>query len=200
MKHTLPELGYEYDALEPFFDAQTIEIHYTKHHQAYIDKLNAALEKYPELQELSVDELLMSNMAIVADDIKGAVRNHGGGHSNHAFFWQLLKKGTTPHGKLSEAIIATFGSIDSFKEKFKTAAIGQFGSGWAWLVVEEGNLKIISTPNQDSPISLGMKPIIGLDVWEHSYYLKFQNRRPEYVDAFFNVLNWDKAEENFSQD
>lgn len=197
MTHELPKLEYEYDALEPFFDAKTMEIHYTKHHQAYVDKLNAALEKYPELQELSVADLLSDNLAKVPEDIKGAVRNNGGGHWNHSFFWPLLKKDTKPEGTLVDAIVAKFGSLDDFKDKFKAAAIGQFGSGWAWLVVDTGELKIMSTPNQDTPISQGLKPVIGLDVWEHAYYLAYQNKRPDYIDAFFNVLNWEQAEENY---
>ena len=197
MTHEIPKLNYEYNALEPFFDAKTMEIHHTKHHQAYVDKLNAALEKYPELQELSVETLLSDNLSKVPEDIKTAVRNNGGGHANHTFFWTLLKKNTNPLGTAAEAIIKTFGSIETFKEKFKAAAIGQFGSGWAWLVIDNKELKIISTPNQDSPISKGMIPIIGLDVWEHAYYLAYQNKRPDYIDAFFNVINWEQVEDNY---
>ena len=198
MTHELPKLEYAYDALEPFFDAKTMEIHHTKHHQAYVDKLNAALEKHPELQSKPVEDLI-KDLNNLPDDIKTAVRNNGGGHLNHSFFWPLLKKDTAPEGSLVEAIAATFGSLDAFKEKFKAAAIGQFGSGWAWLVVNNGKLEIVSTPNQDNPITEGKIPVIGLDVWEHAYYLSYQNKRPDYVDAFFNILNWEQAEANYKK-
>ena len=194
---SLPKLQYSYDALEPFIDAKTMEIHYTKHHQAYIDKLNKALERYPKLQKNSAEDLI-KNLPVVPEDIRTAMRNHGGGHVNHSFFWQILKKGVEPKGEILKAINKKFKGIDNFKELFKDAATTLFGSGWVWLVVnKEGELEIMKTPNQDNPISNGMIPILGIDVWEHAYYLKYQNRRPEYVDAFFNVINWDKVNEHF---
>ena len=197
-KHTLPVLGYSYDALEPFIDAKTMEIHYTKHHQAYIDKLNAALEGHADLQAKSVSQLL-SDLNSVPENIRGAVRNHGGGHANHSLFWPTLKIGATPGGKVAEAINSAFGSFDGFKEKFSAAAAGQFGSGWAWLAVSGGKLEVLATPNQDSPLSQGKTPILGIDVWEHAYYLKYQNRRPEYIANFFNVINWDQVNENLKK-
>lgn len=185
--HTLPALQYEYNALEPFFDEQTMRIHHTKHHQTYIDKLNSALEKFPELQQFSVEQLLTRIDSLPAS-IKQAVINHGGGHANHSFFWTILKKGVKPE---SNHIMQTFGSIENFKKEFSQAALNRFGSGWAWLVIQKDKtLAIVTTPNQDSPIMQGQIPIIGIDVWEHAYYLKYQNRRAEYVDAFFNVLDW----------
>ncbi|MEK6897292.1 MAG: superoxide dismutase [Nanoarchaeota archaeon] len=194
---SLPKLQYSYDALEPFIDAKTMEIHYTKHHQAYIDKLNKALERYPKLQKNSAEDLI-KNLPVVPEDIRTAMRNHGGGHVNHSFFWQILKKGVEPKGEILKAINKKFKGIDNFKELFKDAATTLFGSGWVWLVVnKEGELEIMKTPNQDNPISNGMIPVLGIDVWEHAYYLKYQNRRPEYVDAFFNVINWDKVNEHF---
>ncbi len=193
---TLPNLGYEYNALEPFIDETTMRIHHTKHHQAYVDNLNKALDAHKELQGKKVEELI-SNLNAVPEDIRTAVRNHGGGHANHSMFWQLLKKDTKLHGALLAAIEKKFGSFDAFKEAFNTAATKVFGSGWAWLVLNNGELEIISTPNQDSPLSQGKKPVLGIDVWEHAYYLKYQNKRAEYIGAFWNVINWDQAEKNF---
>lgn len=190
MSYTLPKLDYAYDALEPFIDARTMEIHYTKHHQAYITNLNAALEKHPEFN-LSLEEML-ADLSKVPQDIRGAVQNNGGGHYNHSFFWPLLKvnNGETPKGALLEAINKAFSSFDGFKEQFGNAAKTRFGSGWAWLIVtKDKNLKVLSTANQDTPLAEGT-PILGLDVWEHAYYLNYQNRRPDYVSAFFNVVNW----------
>ncbi|WP_054032526.1 superoxide dismutase [Desulfatitalea tepidiphila] len=197
MKHTLPELSYGYDALEPFIDARTMEIHHTKHHQTYVDKLNAALEGHDALQRLSVEQLVR-NLNEVPEAIRTAVRNHGGGHANHSFFWPLLKQGVAPGGPAMDAIVKRFGSQEKFKEDFSNAAALLFGSGWAWLVVDRGELEIVTTPNQDSPLSQGKIPIIGLDVWEHAYYLKYQNRRPDYIAAFFNVINWDRVNETFA--
>jgi Fe-Mn family superoxide dismutase len=194
MSYTLPKLNYAYDALEPFIDARTMEIHYTKHHQAYITNLNAALEKHPEFN-LSLEDML-KDLSKVPQDIRGAVQNNGGGHFNHSFFWPLLKvnNGQTPQGALLEAIQKAFGSFDAFKELFSNAAKTRFGSGWAWLIVNhDKSLKVLSTPNQDTPLAEG-KPILGLDVWEHAYYLNYQNRRPDYVSAFFSVVNWDVVE------
>lgn len=195
MKYTLPELGYSYDALEPFIDARTMEIHHTKHHQAYINNLNAALEKHPNLN-LSL-EAMLTDLNLVPEDIRGAVRNNGGGHFNHAFFWPLLKinNGQGPKGKLLELIERDLGSFDTFKDLFSKAAQTRFGSGWAWLILtKEGKLAVTSTPNQDTPLAEG-KPLLGLDVWEHAYYLNYQNRRPDYVSAFFQIVNWDKVAE-----
>lgn len=193
-KHELPALPYAFDALEPYIDAQTMEIHHGRHHQTYVNNLNAALDKHPELYEKSVEELI-SDLNAVPEDIRTAVRNNGGGHANHSLFWQIMSPngGGEPSGALAEAIKKTFGSFEQFKEKFTQAAIGRFGSGWAWLVVNNGQLEIMSTPNQDSPLMEGKTPILGLDVWEHAYYLKYQNRRPDYVNAFYNVINWDEV-------
>ncbi len=198
MAYTLPQLPYPYNALEPYIDAQTMEIHHTKHHQAYIDKLNAALEKYPEWQNKPVEELLKS-LESVPEDLRTAVRNHGGGHYNHSLFWKLIKPGGgQPGAAVAEAINKTFGSFEEFKKKFTDAALGRFGSGWAWLVKDStGALLVTSTANQDSPLSEGQKPLLGLDVWEHAYYLKYQNRRAEYIEAFWNVVNWAEIEKNF---
>ncbi|MBI2106286.1 superoxide dismutase [Candidatus Woesearchaeota archaeon] len=196
MKHTLPKLGYEYNSLEPFIDAKTMEIHHTKHHQAYIDKLNAALEKYSGLQNKNVDELI-KDLSSIPDEIKTAVRNHGGGHSNHSFFWKILKKDVDFFGDVSDAINDKFRSFEEFKKKFSEAALGRFGSGWAWLVVNNNELEIMSTANQDSPISEGKIPILGIDVWEHAYYLKHMSNRAAYVEDFFKVINWEQVEENF---
>ncbi|MDD3068169.1 MAG: superoxide dismutase [Acholeplasmataceae bacterium] len=193
MKYELPKLPYAYDALEPFFDARTMEIHYTKHHNAYVTNLNAALDKHPELN-YSLEEVL-KDLSLVPADIRGAVQNNGGGHFNHSFFWPLLKvnNGQKPEGELLKDIEKTFGSFDQFKEVFGNAAKTRFGSGWAWLIVDQNKeLKVLSTPNQDTPLAEGT-PILGLDVWEHAYYLNYQNRRPDYVSAFFNVINWDKV-------
>jgi Fe-Mn family superoxide dismutase len=193
MKFELPQLGYAYDALEPFIDARTMEIHHSKHHQAYITNVNAALEKHPELNSPLVE--LLADLSLVPSDIRAAVQNNGGGHYNHSFFWTLLKvnNGSKPSGKLLSAIEAEFGSFDAFKEAFSNAAKTRFGSGWAWLIVtKDHKLKVLSTANQDTPLAEGT-PILGLDVWEHAYYLNYQNRRPDYVSAFFNVVNWDKV-------
>jgi Fe-Mn family superoxide dismutase len=199
MAYELPPLPYPTNALEPHIDAKTMEIHHDKHHQAYITNANNALKDHPDLAAKPVDELI-ANLSQVPESIRTTVRNNAGGHSNHSFFWKIMapNAGGTPKGKLADAITATFGSIDAFKEKFQAAGAGRFGSGWAWLVVnKEGNLEIISTPNQDSPIMDGLKPVIGLDVWEHSYYLLYQNRRPDYLKAWWNVVSWDQAEQNF---
>ena len=192
MTHQLPELPYDYDALEPYIDARTMEIHHTKHHQTYVDKLNAALGDFPDLQRQSPEELL-KNLNAVPDPIRTAVRNHGGGHSNHSFFWNTLRKGVSFGGEAADAIKDRFGGYDQFKQEFSTAAALLFGSGWAWLVRDDSGLSIVTTANQDSPISQGKTPILGLDVWEHAYYLKYQNRRPEYIEAFFNVIDWQKV-------
>ena len=196
MAFTLPPLPYPADALEPHIDKQTMEIHHDKHHGAYVNNLNKALESAASLQNKSVEELLSNNLAAVPDAIKTAVRNNGGGHANHSFFWPLLsgKGGGAPKGDIQNVINSNFGSFDSFKEKFNAAAAGRFGSGWAWLVKGSGGkFEIISTANQDSPLMDGNKPILGLDVWEHAYYLKYQNRRPEYVAAWWNIVNWDEV-------
>jgi Fe-Mn family superoxide dismutase len=192
MSHTLPKLSYDFDALEPYIDSQTMQIHYGKHHQAYVDKLNAALEKHPELNGKSLDELLV-DLNAVPEDIRTAVKNHGGGHWNHSFFWEVLKKDVAIAGDIKTAIDENFGNVDAFKEAFIAAATGVFGSGWAWLVMNEGKLEITTTQNQDSPISQNKKPILGIDVWEHAYYLKYQNRRPEYLEAFFHIINWNSV-------
>lgn len=197
MPETLPKLPYDYNALEPHIDAKTMEIHHTKHHQAYINKFNAAVESEPSVKGKSAMELV-SNLDTVPENIKGAVRNNGGGHVNHSFFWQILKKDVKPGGEILDAINSAFGSIDDFKSQFSAAAATRFGSGWAWLVDYNGKLEIMSTANQDSPLSLGKTPLIGIDVWEHAYYLKYQNRRPDYVAAFFNVINWDKVNEYYA--
>ncbi|HYZ72869.1 MAG TPA: superoxide dismutase [Chthoniobacterales bacterium] len=200
MAYELPPLPYPFNALEPHIDAKTMEIHHDKHHQAYITNANNALKDHPDLAAKPVDELI-ANLSQVPESIRTVVRNNAGGHSNHSFFWKIMapNAGGAPKGKLAEAIAATFGSVDAFKEKFQAAGAGRFGSGWAWLVVnKEGKLEITSTPNQDSPIMEGLKPVIGVDVWEHSYYLLYQNRRPDYLKAWWNVVNWDEAEKNFS--
>jgi len=199
MAYTLPELPYAYNAMEPHIDAQTMEIHHKKHHQAYITKVNEAIAGTP--LESKTIEALIADMSSVPDDKKAAVRNNGGGHANHSFFWQVIgwNAGGAPSGDLAKAIDAAFGSFDAFKEKFAAAGVGRFGSGWVWLVVQDGKLVIGSTPYQDSPLmgkevaGLGGTPILALDVWEHAYYLKYQNRRPDYIAAFWNVVNWDKV-------
>ncbi len=203
MTYILPDLPYAFDALEPHIDAKTMEIHHGKHHATYVAKLNAALEKHPELFKKSVDELI-SNINTVPDDIKGAVRNHGGGHSNHSFFWQIMAPhaGGEPHGEIGNALKKAFDSFETFKQKFSDAAANHFGSGWVWLILdpsEENKLAIMTTVNQDSPLMFGKKPILGLDVWEHAYYLKYQNRRPEYITAWWNVANWKKVNEIFEK-
>ena len=201
MPFTLPPLPFAPDALEPHIDRQTMEIHHGKHHNAYVTNLNAAVQKQPELDGKPLHEILANNLSIVKDEIKTAVRNNGGGHHNHSLFWEILnpagKQGTTPIGNLAKAIDGKFTSFDKFKEAFTTAATTRFGSGWAWLVKRGQKIEVISTANQDSPIMEGAFPIIGLDVWEHAYYLKYQNRRPDYIGAFWNVVDWDAAEKNF---
>lgn len=187
----LPDLPYGYDALEPYIDEQTMKLHHTKHHQTYIDKLNKALEGNEEWSSKSIEDIL-AGLDSLPEDIRTIVRNNGGGHYNHAMFWQIMAPGQSgkPEGNIASAIDSAFGSFDSFKEKFAEAAAGRFGSGWAWLIDKDGKLEITSTANQDCPISDGAKPIMGLDVWEHAYYLKYQNRRPEYIDAWWKVVNW----------
>ncbi|NNE68986.1 MAG: superoxide dismutase [Rhodothermales bacterium] len=198
MAHQLPDLPYAHDALEPNIDARTMQIHHGKHHQGYVNKLNAALEGHAALAAKSVEDLLR-NMDAVPDGIKGAVRNNGGGHANHSLFWSVMSPsgGGAPEGALASAIDEAFGSFDAFKEAFSAAAGTRFGSGWAWLVVKaDGSLAVYSTPNQDSPYMEGDTPIMGLDVWEHAYYLNYQNRRPDYVSAFWNVVNWTAVASN----
>jgi Fe-Mn family superoxide dismutase len=198
MIHTLPSLPYAYDALEPYIDATTMEIHYTKHHQVYVDKLNAALEGHDVLQKQSVDDLL-KELGSVPENIRTAVRNHGGGHFNHSFFWPLLKKDVEFEGEITDAVNAGFGDYAAFKEQFSNSAALLFGSGWTWLVWNNGKLEIMTTPNQDNPMSQGKTPILGLDVWEHAYYLKYQNRRPEYISAFFNIINWETVNKHLKE-
>jgi superoxide dismutase, Fe-Mn family len=197
--HSLPQLPYGYDALEPHIDARTMEIHHTKHHQAYIDKLNAALAGHGELEDKSVEELLRSIESVPAD-IKSAVQNHGGGHANHSLFWTTLSPTTTElEGDLETALKSAFGEVAQFKQDFEAGAMARFGSGWQWLVVTKGgDLKQYSTANQDSPLMQGDTPILGLDVWEHAYYLKYQNRRADYASAFWNVVNWDEVARRFA--
>ena len=200
MAHTLPELPYAYDALEPFFDEATMKLHHDKHHATYVANLNAAIDKHPELADKSALELV-KDLASVPDDIRTAVQNNGGGHVNHSFFWEILapNAGGAPTGAIGEAIVAKFGDFDAFKETFKTAATGRFGSGWVWLVVDaSGELKVTSTANQDNPITDGETPVLGLDVWEHAYYLKYHNVRPDYIAAFFELVNWDKVNELYA--
>lgn len=194
----LKPLGYEYDSLEPYIDKETMLIHHTKHHQTYVDKLNAAITGKPEVENKSSEELLQ-NLDSVPEEIKQAVINHGGGTYNHNFFWSILKKDTKEEGEIIEEIKETFGSVEEFKKIFSEGATSVFGSGWAWLVWNEKNKKIeiFKSKNQDSPISYNLRPLIGLDVWEHAYYLKYQNRRPDYIQAFFHVLNWEKVNELF---
>ena len=199
----LPPLPYPSDALEPFIDKQTMEIHHGKHYKAYVDNYNKAIsEKQPELDGKPLHEVLANNLAIVKDEIKTPVRNNGGGHHNHSLFWEILnpagKSGTTPVGNLGAAINAKFGSFDKFKEEVTKAGTTRFGSGWAWLVKKGDKLEVISTANQDSPLMDGAFPVIGLDVWEHAYYLKYQNRRPDYINAWWNVVNWKEIEKRFA--
>ncbi|WP_301389378.1 superoxide dismutase [Enterococcus entomosocium] len=200
MTYTLPDLPYAYDALEPYIDEETMHLHHDKHHNTYVTNLNAAIEKHPELGEKTVEELL-ADFSSVPEDIQTAVRNNGGGHANHTFFWEILgpNAGGEPTGAIKEAIDEAFGSFEDFKEDFKAAATGRFGSGWAWLVVEDGKLAITSTANQDSPLMDGQTPVLGLDVWEHAYYLKYKNVRPDYINAFWSVVNWDKVNEYFAK-
>ena len=200
MAHELPSLPYAYEALEPHFDARTMEIHHTKHHQTYIDKLNGALGDNAELAAKSVEDLI-SDLSSVPESIRGAVRNHGGGHANHGFFWTILSPngGGDPAGSLAGAINSTFGSLDNLKNEFAIASDNRFGSGWGWLVAKaDKSLAVTSTPNQDSPLMQGVTdivgtPILGLDVWEHAYYLNYQNRRPDYINAFWNIVDWERA-------
>ncbi len=197
MAYTLPELPYAYDALEPHIDKETMNIHHTKHHNAYITKVNDAIAG-TDLENKSIEELV-SNLDAVPENIRTAVRNNGGGHANHSLFWSILTpNGAELTGELADAINAKFGSVDSFKEEFAAAAAGRFGSGWAWLVVNNGELEVTSTPNQDSPLMEGKTPILGLDVWEHAYYLNYQNRRPDYISAFWNVVNWDEVSKRYT--
>jgi superoxide dismutase, Fe-Mn family len=201
MAFTVSPLPYAFDALEPYIDKQTMEIHHGKHHGAYVTNLNKALESAPDLQSKTVEELLANNCAIVKDEkIRTAVRNNGGGHINHSMFWQIMapKAGGNPSGNVAQAINSTFGSFDQFKEKLNAAGVGRFGSGWAWLVKTGGKVDIISTANQDSPVMEGKFPVMGVDLWEHAYYLKYQNRRPEYLAAWWNVVNWPEIEKRFN--
>jgi Fe-Mn family superoxide dismutase len=197
-KHELKKLEYDYNALEPYMDEATVRLHHDKHHQTYVDNLNLALDKHPELYAVELGELL-GDLNKAPEDIRVAVRNHGGGVWNHNLFWELLKKDVSMPKELEDVLIKTFGSIDKFKEEFKKAALGQFGSGWAWLVVNRGKLEIIKLPNQDNPMSNEMIPLLTIDVWEHSYYLKYQNRRAEYVDNFFNIINWEEVDKRYSE-
>ncbi|MDA2934775.1 superoxide dismutase [Acidobacteria bacterium AH-259-D05] len=196
MSFTQPDLPYPTDALEPYIDKTTMEIHHGKHHAAYVANVNKALESAPELADKSVEELIADNCAAVPENLRTAVRNNGGGHANHSLFWQIMgpDKGGEPTGNLGEAINGKYGGFEQFKEQFAAAAMGRFGSGWAWLLKD---LEIVSTPNQDSPLMTGKVPIIGLDVWEHAYYLKYQNRRAEYINNWWNVVNWEAAQERF---
>ncbi|MBH3139022.1 superoxide dismutase [Mn] [Serratia marcescens] len=203
MSYSLPSLPYAYDALEPHFDKQTMEIHHTKHHQTYVNNANTVLEAYPELAKYSVEELIQDLDKVPADK-RTFMRNNAGGHANHSFFWKNLKTGTTLGGDLKAAIERDFGSVEKFQEEFEKAAATRFGSGWAWLVLKDGKLAVVSTANQDSPLmgeavaGTSGFPIIGLDVWEHAYYLKYQNKRPDYIKAFWNVVNWDEAAARFA--
>ncbi|MCX6592558.1 MAG: superoxide dismutase [Acidobacteria bacterium] len=201
MPFELPALPYAHDALEPAIDKLTMEIHHGRHHNAYVTNLNKALEAAPELAGKSLEELLAGNLALVPDAIKGAVRNNGGGHWNHSLFWTLLRpatEGNAPEGNVAQAIDAAFGSFAAFKEKFAAAGVGRFGSGWAWLVKTGTGVEITSTPNQDTPLMEGKTAILGLDVWEHAYYLKYQNKRPDYIAAFWSVVNWAEVEKLFN--
>jgi Fe-Mn family superoxide dismutase len=201
MAHELPPLPYAYDALEPHIDQQTMTLHHDKHHQAYVNNLNAALEKYPDLQNKSPEELIR-DLNSVPDDIRAAVRNNGGGHVNHTMFWQIMgpNGGGEPTGALADAITQAFGSFEDFKKQFNDAGVKRFGSGWAWLVRNSsGQLQIVSTANQDNPLSECHFPILGNDVWEHAYYLKYQNRRPDYLAAWWNVVNWEEVSRRFEQ-
>src|SRR5579871_3934382 len=200
MPFTVPPLPYAFDALEPYIDKQTMEIHHDKHHGAYVTNLNKALEQAPDLQDKPIEALLANNCAIVPDAIKTAVRNNGGGHINHSMFWTILapNAGGNPSGNVAQAINGAFGSFDQFKEKFNAAATTRFGSGWAWLLKTGSGVEITSTANQDSPVMEGKFPVMGLDVWEHAYYLKYQNRRPEYIAAWWNVVNWAEVEKRFN--
>ena len=198
MAHTLPALPYDFAALEPHIDAQTMQIHHGKHHQAYVNNLNAAIEKAPELASWSLDDICR-NIAKVPDAVRGPVRNNGGGHWNHSLFWSQMKAGgSEPSGALADAITTAFGSVAGMKEKFAAAGVGRFGSGWAWLITTGGTLSIESTPNQDNPLMDGKQAILGLDIWEHAYYLKYQNRRPDYIAAWWNVVNWSNVADRYA--
>ena len=202
MSHSLPELGYTYDALEPHIDAKTMKIHHSKHHQTYIANLNAALEKYPELFEKSVEDLLI-NLEDIPESIRVAVRNGGGGHANHSLFWKIISpnKSKNPEERLASAIDSDFGSFENFQKEFTEKATKQFGSGWGWLCQDKGKkLVCTSTPNQDSPLSSGLTPLLGIDVWEHAYYLNYQNRRPDYIKAFWEIVNWEEVGKNLKED
>ncbi len=201
MSHSVPPLPYDYNALEAAIDEQTMHLHHDKHHQAYVDKLNAALEKHPELAGKSAEELI-SDLSAVPEDIRGAVRNHGGGHANHTMFWEIMSPngGGAPTGAIGEAINAAFGDFETFKKQFNEAGVNRFGSGWVWLVKDAGGaLKIVSTANQDSPLSDGQTPLLGNDVWEHAYYLRYMNARPKYLEAWWNVVNWDEINKRFAK-
>ncbi len=200
MAYTLPALPYALNALEPHIDAKTMEIHHTKHHQAYINNVNNALKGKADLESKSVEDLI-ANLAAVPEDIRNVVRNNGGGHANHSLFWTIIGPyaGGVPTGNVAAAINKTFGSFDAFKEKFAQAATTRFGSGWAWLSLKDGALEISSTANQDSPIMEGKKPLLGIDVWEHAYYLNYQNRRPDYIAAFWNIVNWAEVEKLYNK-
>jgi superoxide dismutase, Fe-Mn family len=195
----LPDLPYDFDALEPHIDAKTMEIHHDKHHAAYTNKLNEALEKHPDLQDKSIEELLRG-IDTIPEDIRTVVRNNGGGYANHALFWEIMgpNGGGKPSGDLADAITQKFGSFDDFRKKVSDAGTTQFGSGWSWLVVTDGGIDVYSTPNQDSPLMKGHRPILGVDVWEHAYYLKYQNRRPDYLEAWWNTVNWDAVAERYA--
>ena len=199
MAYQLPPLPYPFDALEPTIDARTMEIHHDKHHGAYVNNVNAAIAGHADLEAMSVEDLLR-NIDNVPDDIRTAVRNNGGGHANHSMFWQIMKKGGggEPTGELADAINSAFGSFDAFKDAFAKAGAGRFGSGWAWLVSNNGKLEVTSTANQDSPYMEGKTPLMGIDVWEHAYYLNYQNRRPDYISAWWNVVNWDAVASRFA--
>jgi len=201
MPFTLPPLPYATDALEPYIDKMTMEIHHGKHHGAYVTNLNKALESAPDLANKTIEELLANNCAVVPENIRTAVRNNGGGHINHSMFWQIMKPngGGAPVGNVAQAIIGTFGSFDAFKEKMNQAGATRFGSGWAWLVKTSQGIEVYSTANQDSPVMEGKFPIMGIDVWEHAYYLKYQNRRPDYLNAWWNVVNWEEVENRFNR-
>ena len=198
MAYELPELPYAYDALEPYIDKETMTIHHDKHHAAYVNKTNAAIEKHPDLANKTIEELV-ADLASVPEDIRTTIRNNGGGHANHSFFWKIMSPngGGEPTGELKDQIDSTFGSFEKFKETFEAAGAGQFGSGWAWLVVNNGKLEVTSTPNQDSPLIDGKTPILGVDVWERAYYLKYQNKRPAYLEAFWNVVDWDAVAKHY---
>ena len=196
--HSLPDLPYAYDSLEPFIDTQTMTLHHTKHHQTYVDKLNQALSNHPEFEGLSLDQL-MRRLSDIPESIRTAVRNHGGGHANHSFFWPLLKRDVPLKNPVKDAINRSFKSYELFERQFSEAAVTLFGSGWVWLVSEKGALRITTTPNQDNPLTQDLKPILGIDVWEHAYYLKYQNRRPEYVRAFFSIIDWEKVNEHYEE-